>query len=334
MFQLWTGIAKSKTGIAKSRTGIVKPRTAISAGLFCVTLLGTSITGVVWAEGFGHKVDISARADDRSGRELRYQYRLRYYPRYQFDQTWSLNGFAVTGDEFSSSYNTMDDGAADHFYLRRLYFRKQDGVGKTEFGYLPTYKGRVSSTGLSKDGWIAGIRHVQPVKNGLFEVVVGALDRVDDANAIQQVRKLNYLEVEYSAHISEQFSYETSFDRMLDTNFLRGEIRYKSDSDVVYALELIHRLDENKAKVVASVERDFQWFGRPLSFFGYYAYVSEQFGPRAELTEDFLSTGHGLAMEVEGESGVEGLDWFAKTEIYEGNSRFQLGVKLKLSSGD
>ena len=38
-------------------------------------------------------------------------------------------------------------------------------MGKTELGIIPTYKGRVSSTGLSKDGWITGIRHVRKLQN-------------------------------------------------------------------------------------------------------------------------------------------------------------------------
>ena len=104
------------------------------------------------------KVDTQLRFDDRSGRDERYQYRVRFYPSIIFDddKMWSFNFFAATGGDFSSSHNTFSDADVDPFYLRRAYLRHENAQGKTEIGILPTYKGRVSSTGLSKDGWIAG----------------------------------------------------------------------------------------------------------------------------------------------------------------------------------
>lgn len=92
--------------------------------------------------------------------------------------------FAAKGNDFSSSHNTLDDGQADLFYIRRLYLRHQNANGKTEIGILPTYKGRVSSTGLSKDGRIAGLRHVANLRYGKFEVVLGELADTQASRAL------------------------------------------------------------------------------------------------------------------------------------------------------
>lgn len=39
--------------------------------------------------------------------------------------------------------------------------RHTGSYGKTEFGVTPSYKGPVASSGLSKDRWIEGMRHVR-----------------------------------------------------------------------------------------------------------------------------------------------------------------------------
>lgn len=102
---------------------------------------------LVQASEFKQKLDVQLRADDRSNRHIRYQYRLRYYPQFVVNNDWSLNSFVVTGDEYGSSHNTLDDGNADYLYMRRLYLRHKGDYGKTEIGVVPTYKGRVSSSG-------------------------------------------------------------------------------------------------------------------------------------------------------------------------------------------
>lgn len=293
----------------------------------------TSINAAI--KNLDSKTDLSVRADDRSGRTVRYQYRARIYRAYHFDQhdRWSINGFAVTGDEFSSSHNTLDDGEADYFHFRRLYIRRNNQMGKTEFGYIPTYKGRVSSTGLSKDGWIAGLRHVHSLSQGQFEVVVGELSNTDKPDPIGKPENLDYVELEYSSQDGKYFNYEMSLERMLESNFIRGEVRYPINPETNLAFEVIERLDNNKSKVVIGAESNLTLFNRPVELFGYYSYVSEGFGPRAELTEDFLSTGHGIAMELEGElSQSQNLDWFMKFEAYQGSTRFQLGLKLTFTN--
>ncbi len=304
--------------------------------MFKALILGSSVvfSSIAQAGTFSSKLDLSARLDDRSGKDLRWQYRVRFYPQYHFDQDkrWSVNGFAVTGDEFSSSHNTVDSDASQYFYLRRLYLRFQDGENKTEFGVIPTYKGRVSSTGLSKDGFIAGLRQVLAMDNGKFEMVVGDLDDTRASHAFSAIDEVNYVEVEYSSIMDNQFAYELSADRVLGNNFARGELRYQPSDDTTYSSELIQRLDTSGRKWVFSVEHGLTLFDKPADLFAYYSYVDEDFGPRAELTEDFLATGHGIALELESQfSHQYPLAWFAKFELYEGNSRFQLGVKYSFS---
>ena len=284
------------------------------------------------------KLDAQLRLDDRSGRDKRYQYRVRFYPSIIFDddKMWSLNIFAATGDDYSSSHNTIDDGKVDQFYLRRAFIRHQNDQGKTEIGILPTYKGRVSSTGLSKDGWVAGLRHVVNVSHGKFEVVLGELTDTRASRALNAPDELNYIELEYSGSLNRQTSIEFSFERLLSSNFVKGEARYQTTDAVTYAAELIDNVDTHDFKFVASTKKTFDVYFQEWEVFAYYSYVSDNFGARAELTEDFLATGHGVAIELESSLNFVSpqftpLNWFTKFEAFKGNTRVQFGIKYGLS---
>lgn len=285
------------------------------------------------AHQFGAKTDISFRSDFRHEKSPRYQYRIRWYPQLKLTNSdWSLHGMMVTGDEFASSYNTVGSDENHSFKLRRLFARHQHQDGKTELGVIPTYKGRVSSTGLSKDGWIMGGRHVynwSPLTK--LEIVVGELGHINDPNALQAPDKLNYVELELSSTIDEDWSYELGLERVIDGNFARGEVRYLVTQKHTLAIELINRLDNNESKVVLSMEGHWPFATSVIEYFAYYSYVGTDFGLRAELTEDFVDVGHSFTFELEGELVREhNLQWFSKFEANEGRSRFQLGLKFKL----
>lgn len=280
--------------------------------------------------GFSQKLDLQTRVDDRSSRDLRYQYRVRYYPQYTFNDDWSVNGFAVTGDEFGSSHNTLDDGAADYFYLRRLFVRHIGHYGKTEFGIIPTFKGRVSSSGLSKDGWITGIRHVRSIGNNELEIVVGQLSSLNPSTALDAPDDVDYVEIEYSANISDKWSYEFSAERITNGNFLRTELRYQHAPNAYWFAEFIRRIDQAKVKAVLGVEGELRIKQYPIEYFAHYSYVSDEFGLRAELTEDFLGAGHGVSAEVSGDISATNLSWFVRYDGIESRTRVLAGLKWKL----
>lgn len=168
------------------------------------------------ADNLKVQLDTSMRLDKQNGKDARLQYRVRLYPQWSFSDNLSLNVFINTGNRFSSSYNTLDDGNTDYLYIRRLYLRHQQGQGKTEFGVITTYKGPVASTGLSKDGWITGSRQVFAVNpHSKLEFVIGELDHLDKPNAFESFDKLNYFEAEYSSAFNQQTGYEVSLERML-----------------------------------------------------------------------------------------------------------------------
>jgi len=282
------------------------------------------------AQEFNQKLDVQLRADDRSSRDVRYQYRLRYYPQLQFDDTWSVNGFAATGDEFGSSHNTIDDGNADYLYLRRLFVRHEGDYGKTELGVIPTFKGRVSSSGLSKDGWIKGLRHVRALGDDNLEIVVGQLTSLDPSRAFKAPEDLDYIEIEYSARINDKWSYEVSAERMTQANFLRSELRYNLASNAIIFGEIVTRIDERKVKTVLGLEGEFMLQDYPLEYFAHYSYVSEDFGLRAELTEDFLGTGNGFSGELSGDIPNSRFGWFTRFDEVSERTRFLLGIKWSL----
>lgn len=281
-----------------------------------------------FAAAFSQKLDIQLRADDRSTRDIRAQYRLRYYPTLTLDNpAWSLNSFIVTGNDFSSSHNTITDGEADNIYVRRLFVSYQHEKGKTEIGVIPTYKGRVSSSGLSKDGWIKGFRQVaNPHDDHAFELVVGELNNTSPSSALGLADNIDYIEAEYSGRISAGQTIEFSIERMTGGNYVRSEYRYAlNDEDTVFA-ELIRRLDEPHTKIVLGRSGAFQLFGSALSYFAHYSYVSDGFGPRAELTEDFLGTGHGASVEISSPFAGSPAEWFVRFDVVNSTERVLAGL--------
>lgn len=305
-------------------------KTSIKKCIAYLRFVPVLLVAPLCAQEFNQKLDVQLRADDRSSRDIRYQYRLRYYPQLQFDDTWSVNGFAVTGDDFGSSHNTIDDGRADYLYLRRLFVRHEGDYGKTELGVIPTFKGRVSSSGLSKDGWIKGVRHVRALGDNNLEIVMGQLTSLDPSRALNAPEDLDYIEIEYSASISDKWSYEVSAERMTQANFVRSELRYSLASNTIIFGEIVTRVDESKVKTVLGLEGEFMLQDYPLEYFAHYSYVSEGFGLRAELTEDFLGTGNGFSGELSGDIPNSHFDWFARFDAVSEQTRVLLGIKWSL----
>ncbi len=306
--------------------------------LLLIIIIETDTFADPLSPSFSQKLDIQLRYDERSNRPSREQYRLRYYPSVALTSAWSLNSFVVTGDDFSSSHNTFGSDNTDYLYARRLYLRHENDYGKTELGVIPTYKGRVSSTGLSKDGWITGIRHVRQLANDTaIEVVTGQLANADASEAFDIDGEDTYFEVEYSAKMGQRHSYEASFEKMLGGTFARGEYRFRVNEEDTAFVELVQRIDENAAKIVVGTSGEFAASAfntsYPVEYFAYYSYINNNFGERAELIEDFLGTGHGGSLEFSGVlSEKHDVEWFVRADVVDSVSRLLAGVKLSFKS--
>lgn len=302
--------------------------------LLLTTITGTKAFGEQIAPTFSQKLDIQVRYDNRSNRPSREQYRLRYYPSIALNASWSINSFIVTGEDFSSSHNTFGKESTDYLYARRLYLRHETHSGKTELGVIPTYKGRVSSTGLSKDGWITGVRHVKQLKNdSAIEVVLGQLANAQANEALSVGGEDQYFEVEYSANMGQRHSYEASFERMLDGTFVRGEYRFRINQQDTAFIEWVQRTDKGAAKIVVGKSGVFSTnvldTAYPIEYFAYYSYINRNFGARAELIEDFLGTGHGGSLEFSGLILQKyEVEWFVRADVVDSISRLLAGVKV------
>ncbi len=308
----------------KSKTILKYPKLI---GLFALGFVAPALC----AEQANWKASFDTRFDARSEKKPRYQYRFKGTGQvFLANPAWSVNGFVATGSGFGSSYNTIEDDADQDIELRRLFLRYQGDDHKTEVGVIPPFKGRVSSTGLSKDGWITGIRHVHGYgSDGKFEIVVGSLEFAPEPGIQNIDADLDYYEFEYSAKYSEQISYELSLEKMLGDEFVRGEIRYAFSDDNVMSLEVVDKLSDNKPKVVLTFEGETNDYLFD-EYFLYYAYVNPDFGQRAELIEDFVDVGHSVSAEVKGKiAQFNATKWFSKVEFYQGQSRFQLGLSVK-----
>jgi hypothetical protein len=297
--------------------------------MIAVVLLSMLITKAS-AQSFSQKLDVQVRADDRSSSDVRYQYRVRYRPQISFNDTFSINAFAVTGDDYGSSHNTVDDSSADYVYVRRIFARHKGDYGKTELGIIPTFKGRVSSSGLSKHGWIKGVRHVRALGDDNLEIVVGQLASLDPSKALNAPDEFDYVEIEYSAKINDIWSYEVSAERITRANFLRTELRYQYSKELSLFGELVGRIDSAKIKAVVGGEGEFSIKKYTVEYFSHYSYVSKNFGLRAELTEDFLGTGHGFSGELSGEISDTQFDWFVRCDAVKDRTRLLIGFKWSL----
>ena len=70
----------------------------------------------------------------------------------------------------------------------------------------------------------------------------------------------------------------------------------------------------------------------PLEYFSHYSHVDDDFGARAELTEDFLGTGHGVSLEVSGNLvRHHHLEWFSRIDVVDSVTRVMAGIKLSLT---
>jgi hypothetical protein len=285
------------------------------------------------SESFDMPLNAQLRLDDRSGKETRTQYRLRLYPRYTFDDAnWSINSFLSTGDDFSGSHNTVDPKSTNNFYMRRLFARYKDTDKRIEFGVIPTYKGRVSSSGLSKNGFIKGFRGVlNTFEDTEMELVLGSLNDTSAKNALSLPDKLDYIELEISRRINATASYELSLERMAGSNYVRTEYRIKTTQETDVFVEWIKRVDNLDDKFVLGVTSQFALQGLPIDMHAYYTYASQGIGARAELTEDFISTGSGLSVELETPiQSSKHWNAFIRFDAYRHNTRFLFGVAVKI----
>ena len=317
----------------KTSTSYFSIFTVLAAITFCPTT-ANAYDGILNTEHFKNKLQTQVRFDDRSNRDHRFQHRVRAFSEFAIpDSDWSIHAFATTGNEFAGSQNTIDSDVSDHFHLRRLYARYQgSGKTKTEIGVIPTFKGRVSSSGLAKDGWIKGARQVYAFDSDtMFEVVLGELNDEAPRSALDKIRKLNYVELEMSSNINDISSYEISLERMTEANFVRAEYRLFMPNLPTYSFEVISRFGTSKTKLVVGVDDELILFKRPFSYYAYYSYVSDDFGARAELTEDFITTGHGLSVEIETAiSDSERWEIFGRFDAFDKNTRFILGIAYSL----
>ena len=279
------------------------------------------------AADFRHEGDVSLRYDDRSNRPSREQYRVRWSPEFDFGNAWSLHAFVATGAAFPSAYNTF--GESNDLNLRRLFARWTEGDHKLEVGVIPPYKGRVSSTGLSDEGWIRGARGVVALGDDRLEFVIGDLDDLRASNAFSAPFELNYYEVEYSGQFNDLVSYELGGERMLGENYLRTELRLTNRSDFSWGAEFVYGFKSSSTKSTISFLAPFPLRHGELEWFTYYSYVPGEFGARALLTEDFLSFDHALGTQFEyRDSRLERIKWFAEFENGDARNRIKLGFEL------
>ncbi len=281
-----------------------------------------------WA-GFEHRSDVSLRLDMRSDRPDRGQYRVRLEPDVTLGARWSLHAFLATGEAFPSAYNSFDQSQT-HFSLRRLFARYASDAYRLELGSIPPFKGRVSATGLSKEGWIRGSRFVYSSADAQFEIVAGDLGRGRADRALTAPYDFNYFEVEYSARLNDTWSYELGAERGFDDTFTRSEVRLTPGDEYAWSVELLNNLTEGGISFTTGISRESAGgAGIVEEWLIFYSYTSPRFGARALLAEDFVGFGHSSGLYLSGTVSEEDrLSWFAEIEVGETRSRLKVGLSM------
>ena len=286
--------------------------------LFFISLANSGAATQMW------EAKVHVRHDKREVRDDRQQYRLQLKTQFEINENWWLHGYAATGDRFNNSYNTVDENQT--FAIRRIFGRYKKGDTRVEFGVIPTYKADVSSTGLSKYGWIKGARYTQHfASKHTFEWVAGELTLESANHALSLPHSLNYGEFEVSSDWNDWLSTELSLEHMTGDPFVRGEVRIKHDGKT-NLIEYINKIGSDEFKVVVGQKGEVHLFNYPISYFFHYSYVDPELGPRAELTEDFLGTGNALSLENKGKILQSKAQWFTRVDWVDGNYRWLVGL--------
>ena len=166
-----------------------------------------------------------------------------------------------------------------------------------------------------------------------LEFVAGDLSDLRASHAFDAPFDLNFYELEYSSRINRTFTYELGGERMLDENYVRAELRMTTGNGIVWSAEVVHGFDSNTAKSVLSVLAPAEFKHGELGWFTYYAFVPQDFGKRAALTEDFLGFGHSFGIEFDYRwSKYERVNWFLELETGDARDRAKLGIEVEFGS--
>lgn len=302
---------------------------AINIGFLCFLTTNDAI-----CQTFDSDTEIQVRLDDRSSKDARLQYRIRNSFSYKFtdDDNWYFKTYITTGDSFEGTQNTLTPISEHEFNIRRAFFEHKNQYSLFQIGTIPTFKGRVSSSGLSKDGFIQGVRAVYNSNEyAQIEFVFGSIKELNASNAIEFPASLDYLEFEVSMEFSPLSSMEFSIERMTGLNFVRSEYRRQLDSGEEISIELVNTLGQRDSKFVVGLSGGLQLLNRDADYFAYYSFVSNNIGDRASLTEDFIDTGHGISFELETRLEQNpSVKAFFRVDLYNDESRGIIGFKAKL----
>ncbi|BFT31924.1 hypothetical protein D210916BOD24_31000 [Alteromonas sp. D210916BOD_24] len=173
--------------------------------------------------------------------------------------------------------------------------------------------------------------------NSALEVVIGQLGDDQAHSSFTVGGESPYVEIEYSAKMRQRHSYEIGAERMLRGSFLRSEYRYRFSEKNTVFIEMVQRVDASAAKWVIGTSGEFslsnKYFTYPVEYFAYYANIDKAFGPRAQLIEDFIGTGHSGSVEFTGYlSQQHNLEWFLRGDVVDSVSRILIGIKLSFTS--
>ena len=278
---------------------------------------------------------------DRDSGELskdRFQYQLSLRSEVSLlnlgkDGQLSLRSLVGTGGSYTSQWNTLRDRIKDemgdqHLNLRQVYTELEFRHWRVQAGVIPPVKGKVSNTSLDKDGWIRGTRVVAPLPaQGRLEVVTGAIDHLEDPNALQTWDAWNYAEVEWTQDIIAGWRTELGYVYLDDETYLRAEVRrtwhFLGDLPLELATEGLRNLTTpNWAFDVSAVIKT-RWLKTTLE----YSHVPETFGLLGRLSNDFFVLGHLGMLAFKGPIGlIDGINWFSKTYLGEASIRANVGL--------
>jgi hypothetical protein len=254
---------------------------------------------------------------------------------------FTLRGVAGTGRSYTSAWNsfastlsskTVPDGV---FNMRQIYLQDDYEGWRGQAGIIPPNAGDIPTLGYDTDGWVRGGRLVAPLGEGNFQLVSGAIDHLNDPNAFQTWEEWNYFGTKLVQPLPWwELKGALSYEYLANENYVGAELgrKWKLDEDMSLktGLEAIYNFSTPSWAWAAAA----QLKTSPVDVTLAYTYINPQFGLRGELSEDFFTLGHRVSINFGGEVLIDGLKWFAQTDVTDQLVRFRVGFNYSFGASE
>lgn len=325
-----------------------------------VLAIGVLASTSVIAGDINVTADVSSRVISKDSQEVQQNKVVLKFQK-NFDNGWVLVGVGQNGGSYSGDYDTMynsgnkDDefdqakDLVDNFSFRKLYVKKkianpicEDCDAEIQAGALETEPGMASVTGLSKAGWVDGVRLKAETPYGEVTVTAGSIGDLEETNFYSRDYENEYLEVKITKQVFENLVAEFGGERYDGDTYYKiaGDYSLELAADQVISIiaETLVNTDDDTEMSSIGIRGDFIKMltgeSSGLSFELRDNHMDAGMSSRAsQMTNEFsASEGHSGSFTVKGKiKGNQKLQWYVRVRHnYDTNeNRYETGIDYK-----